>query len=304
MKTLERNIINLHGEVGKQWLQSLPAIVKKLSELWQLTNIVPVKNMSWNFVVLAKQNNILPVVLKISCDSELIQNEYKTLKHFDCRGSIRAIDINTEYNALLLEQAIPGYLLKSHHPIKIEDTINIYAHVVNLLSAHELSDTNYTHAKKWCNAIDRIHDPRIPVQFLEKAKQLRSLLFNKTQREYLCHGDLHLENIIQQGSNWVIIDPKGIIGEMAFEAAAFDLISKDEMKDVSTISSKLLDRMTQLSEALEISFERLSSWIFLRIIISAQWFIEDNGDPNQMLTLASYVYPLLDVSIDGAATFY
>lgn len=100
MKTLERNIINLHGEVGKQWLRSLPVIVEKLSELWQLTNIVLVKNMSWNFVALAERSNTLPVVLKISCDKELIQSEYKTLRHFDGRGAIKAIDINAEYNAL------------------------------------------------------------------------------------------------------------------------------------------------------------------------------------------------------------
>lgn len=298
MKTLERNIINLHGEVGRQWLRSLPVIVEKLSELWQLTNIAPVKNMSWNFVALAEQNNTLPVVLKISCDKALIQSEYKTLRHFDGKGAIKAIDINAEYNALLLEQAMPGCLLKTRHPIKMEDTIHIYANVVKLLSMHELSDTNYTHAKEWCHVIDEMHDPRIPTNFIEKAKQLRSFLFNKTPREYLCHGDLHLENIIQQGANWVVIDPKGIIGEMAFEAAAFDLINQDEMKAISTILSKLHDRIKQLSEALEISFDRLLSWIFLRIMISAQWYIEDNGDPNQMLTLASYVYPLLDISND------
>lgn len=298
MKTLERNIINLYGKIGKEWLKSLPNIIEKLSKQWQLTNVKPVKNMSWNFVALATRKDNLPVVLKISCDKKLIQDEYNTLKQFDGNGAIKVLDIITEYNALLLEQAIPGYLLKEHHPLKIEDTINIYADVVKKLSKHELSDTNYTHAKEWCNAIDRIQNPRIAKHFIEKSMQLRSELLNTAQHEYLCHGDLHLENIIQHGSNWIIIDPKGIIGEMAFEAAAFDLISKDEMKDVSTISSKVIDRITQLSKALEISFDRLLSWIFLRIIISAQWFIEDNGDPTQMLELANCIYPLIDQHID------
>ncbi len=139
-----------------------------------------------------------------------------------------------------------------------------------------------------------IHDSRIEKHFVDKAKQLRSVLLHTTQHEYLCHGDLHLENIIQQGSNWLVIDPKGIVGEMAFEASAYDLISKDEMKDVFTLLSKIIDRVTQLSQALEISFNRLLSWIFLRIITSAQWFIEDDGDPSQMLALANYIYPLLD----------
>lgn len=293
MKTLEKNIINLFGKTGRKWLDSLECTVEKLAQLWHLTNITPVSNMSWNFVALAIQKNNRPVALKISCDPKLIRDEYKTLKHFNGHGAIKVLDINTQYNAILLEQAVPGHLLKVHHPLKIEDTISIYANVVKRLSTNELSDDSYIHAIKWCEAIDRIHDARIDIRFVDKAKQVRSQLLDSTPREYLCHGDLHLENIIQQGSDWVVIDPKGIIGEMAFEAAAFDLISNEEMKDATTASVKIVERVTQLSTVLNISFDRLLSWIFLRIIISAQWYVEDNGDPTQMLALAGYVYPLI-----------
>lgn len=294
IKTLKKNIINLFGETGKKWLDSLTSTVENLAQHWQLTDIRPVANMSWNFVALAIQKNNQPVVLKISCDAQLIQDEHRTLQHFNGHGAIKVLDINKQYNALLLEQAVPGYLLKAHHPLKIEDTVNIYAGVVKALSTNELSDDKYIHARKWCEAIDRIHDARIDKRFVDKAKQLRLMLLDTAQREYLCHGDLHLENIIQQDSNWVVIDPKGIVGEMAFEAAAFDLISFDEMNDTTTISVKIVGRVTQLSTILNINFDRLLSWIFLRIIISAQWFVEDNGDPTQMLALAEYVYPLLN----------
>jgi streptomycin 6-kinase len=145
-----------------------------------------------------------------------------------------------------------------------------------------------------CKTIDRITDPRIDKRFVAKASELKSALLDSVDHEYLCHGDLHLENIIKQNSNWVAIDPKGIIGEMAFEAAAFDLIRNDEMEDVSTIPDKILDRATKLSVTLDLNVDRLLSWIFLRIIISAQWFVEDNGDPSLMLALAKHVYILID----------
>lgn len=298
MNTLEKNIINLYGETGKQWLNSLPSLIEKLSKQWQLIEIQPVKNMNYNFVALAKQKGNIPVVLKISCDNILIENEYNALTHFCGNGAIRVIAINSEDNALLLEQAIPGFLLKEHHPLNIEDTIKIYADVARMLSTRKLTNGNYTHASQWCEVIDKIHDSRIAKQFVDKAIQLKSELLNSAQHEYLCHGDLHLENIIQFGTNWLAIDPKGIFGEMAFEAAAFDLLSDDEMKDVSTISSKLIHRITLLSKALEIDYDRLLAWIFLRIIISAQWFIEDNGDPSNMLVLADYVYPLINRNLD------
>lgn len=128
---------------------------------------------------------------------------------------------------------------------------------------------------------------------MHKAKQLKLNLLNSLKNEYLCHGDLHLENIIQNRNEWLAIDPKGIIGEMAFEAAAFDLLSNDELSDSSTTELKIVNRVKQLSTALDIDPNRLLQWIFLRIIISAQWFVEDNGDPSRVLKLAQHVYPLL-----------
>ena len=293
MKTLEKNIKNMLGEDGKKWLDSLPNLVEKLSHYWSLTHIKPVKNMNWNFVALAIQKNTDLVVLKISFDKQLIQNEYKTLKHFNGHGAIKVLDINKDDHALLLEQAVPGRLLKEFYPSQINETLHIYGQLVKVLSKTKLAHKSYTHVSQWCKAIDGITDQRIDTRYVIKAKELKSALLNSAQYEYLCHGDLHLENILQQGSHWLAIDPKGIIGEMAFEAAAFDLISQEEMQDTSTITTKIIDRVTTLSTVLGLDFHRLLSWIFLRMIISAQWFVEDHGDTGDMLNRAAYIYPLL-----------
>lgn len=134
METLIKNVTNTWGDNGKAWLNQLPILIEFLSKHWSLTDIKPVSNLSYNYVALATQNNNKPVVVKISCDEQLIADEYKALQHFDGRGSIKVLDINTDHHALLLEQAIPGQLLKENHPIKIEDTIEIYAQVVKLES--------------------------------------------------------------------------------------------------------------------------------------------------------------------------
>ena len=80
---------------------------------------------------------------------------------------------------------------------------------------------------------------------------------------------------------------------MAFEAGAFDLISKEEMKDTETFREKITEKAALLSNALDLDYDRLLYWIFLRVIISVQWFIEDNGDPSFMISLADGLYPLL-----------
>ena len=297
MQTLIKNVTNTWGDKGTSWLSNLASILEFLSVHWALTDIKPVNNMSYNYVALAVQANKKPVVIKISCDEQLIADEYKALQHFDGHASIKVIDINKAQNALLLEQAQPGYLLKEQHPINIEDTIKVYAKIVKEIALRPLPIEYYTHVSKWCKAIDRVDDKRIEQRFIEKAQKLKEFLLGSAKQEYVCHGDLHLENIIQYKEQWLSIDPKGIIGEMAFEAAACDIISKGERQDPSTASSKIIDRTTLLARALNLDFNRLLSWIFLRVIISTQWFIEDNGDPNEMLFLAKQIYPLLNGKI-------
>lgn len=294
MSTFENNIKNTWGKIGENWLLKLPSIIEVLAKQWSLVEIKAVDNMNLNYVALATQEGKTPVVLKISCDQALILDEYKALKYFNGQGSIGVIDINVEYNALLLEQALPGTLLKQYNAINTSGTISIYTDVVKQLAKIPLSDENFKHVSQWCNAIDEITDQRIDARLIGKSQQIKSFLLGSVEHEYVCHGDLHLENIIQHETNWLAIDPKGIIGEIAFEAAAFDLINKKELRDVPNLPAKIIERVSCLANALDVNFNRLLAWIFLRLIISAQWFIEDNGDPSEQITLANSIYPLIE----------
>lgn len=292
--TLEKNIVNLAGKKGKLWLASLPKVIAELSAFWSLTQVKPVTNMSWNYVASAVQYHKFPVVLKISWDGQLINAEYLALKHFNGRGAIQVLDKHEEYNALLLVQAIPGDSLKLLLMQEQENTIRAYAEVIKQLKSNNLMSMHgFEHVREWCNALDNINDPRIEKHLVEKAKLLRTYLLNSAEQEHLCHGDLHLNNIIQMENRWLAIDPKGVIAETAFEAAAFDLLTRAEMQDTAVMATKINCRVKVLANALNIKAERLFAWLFLRVLISAQWFIEDNGDPSEMLFLAAQLYPLV-----------
>ncbi len=290
METLEKNVINVWGDTGREWLKRLPNIIDALSVHWKLSDVMPVENMSYNYIAFAKQHHNTHVVLKCGCDQALIENEYRALKHWDDLGSIRVIESVSCHNALLLEQAIPGTSLKESD---IENTIEIYAGIVKTLASKQIPKTKYTHVEKWCQAIDNITDSRISLKYIDKAKELKTYLLSSNRAEYLCHGDLHLDNIIRHQGSWLSIDPKGIIGEMAFEAAAFDVLDKSDWNEINTIPDKINQRLSRLANSLGIPEGRLRAWVFLRAMISAQWFIEDNGNPDEMLRLASVLYPSL-----------
>ena len=117
MHTLAQNAVNILGKNGKKWIANLPSTIQLLADYWKLTNIVPVNNMSYHYVALATCNNSRAVVVKIGFETKVTAAEKRALTYFGNNNvSIQLIDYHAKYNALLLEQAIPGNSLKSFYP--------------------------------------------------------------------------------------------------------------------------------------------------------------------------------------------
>ena len=117
MLKLTQNVIHILGESGKTWIANLPKTTETLVDHWSLTSLIPISDLTFNYVIKATYNNNQPVVLKIGFDADAIISEKQALAHFDGNASIRLIDYNKKYNALLLQQAIPGTSLKSLYPV-------------------------------------------------------------------------------------------------------------------------------------------------------------------------------------------
>ena len=71
------------------------------------------------------------------------------------------------------------------------------------------------------------------------------------------------------------------------------MIGKKEWNTPDEIKNKISKRVNLLAKALEIDKDRLLAWAFLRAMIAAQWFIEDNGNPGEMLQRARPIYSLI-----------
>lgn len=56
MRILEKNVINVWRDKGREWLKNLDNIIAELSAHWKLSDIMPVENMSYNYVAFAKQH--------------------------------------------------------------------------------------------------------------------------------------------------------------------------------------------------------------------------------------------------------
>ena len=96
-------------------------------------------------------------------------------------------------------------------------------------------------------------DLKIPAQTLQKARKIRDQLLKMAMLDVLLHGDLHHDNILQNGDDearhsfsdggWLVIDPKGVIGESAYEVAAFirnpmpELLTHDDAPNIMSTQS-------------------------------------------------------------------
>lgn len=290
MKELTKNAINILGEKGTTWIDTLPTVVKALSDQWELKNITPVENMSYNYVAKAIRYG-QPVVFKIGFYKKAILDERQALFYFNGNAAIRLLDYDEQYNALLLEQAISGITLKSLYPMQEEFVIDGYADTVKRLLAKQTENTYpFRHIKDWLKALDEFKSNRIPNNLLKRSIVLKNSLLSTMTREVVLHGDLHHDNILKNKDTWIVIDPKGIVGEAEFEVAAFDFISADEIKNYNEVKKLFHRRLNLIAEKLKLSAERIKDWVFVRLMLSAVWFVEDNGDPEKAISLAEILY--------------
>lgn len=274
MKTFEQNIIHLYGEKGKQWLDSLPKLITQVKVAYGLSDLKPVNNLSYNYVLSGFQGSE-PIILKLSLDIDGLRREAVALMALKGFGVVKILSENA--GLLLLERATPGVSLKSYFPEKDDEAIHITVNVIKRLHNALVSSSHaFPHIRDWLEALDG--DLKIPAKTLEKARQLRSQLLETSKSYVLLHGDLHHNNILQNGDGWVVIDPKGVMGEPAYEIAAFIRNPMPELLNHSDAANIIHNRITRFAKFLELPSERILKWCFVQVVLAWIWAIEDGCD--------------------------
>lgn len=274
MNQLDKNITNLYGAKGKQWLAHLPLLVSHLKLAYGLSNLKPFKNLTYNYVLSGFQG-LQPVILKLSLNHDSLKREALALKNFTGFGTVKVLLEND--GMLLLERAVPGTSLKSYFPEKDNDAIQVACDCLKQLHEAPIpNNPHFPHIKNWLAALD--NNSRIPCKHLSKARNLRDKLIKTSSTPVLLHGDLHHDNILQKGIDWVVIDPKGVIGEPAYEVAAFIRNPIPELLAYNNWSSIINNRITYFAKTLKLSEQRIINWCYVQAVLAWVWTLEDKGD--------------------------
>ena len=97
-------------EDGEKFLAVLSALIEDASQRWGLTDILPVPNLSYNFVAFAKRAKE-DVILKIGVPNPELNSEMTALKLFNGDGACQLLACDEERGFLLLERLNPGTVL-------------------------------------------------------------------------------------------------------------------------------------------------------------------------------------------------
>ena len=291
MQALKNNILSIYGKKGQQWLDDLPKLIVQVGATYELSNLKPLEALSYNYVLSGFQGS-QPIILKLGLDIDGFKREAAALMAFSRFGVVEVLSANN--GLLLLECAVPGVSLKSHFPENDDEAINITANVIKRLHQVPIPSPHpFPHVKDWLAVLDS--DLKIPAQTLQKARELRDQLLKTAASDVLLHGDLHHDNILQNGNDWVVIDPKGVIGEPAYEVAAFIRNPMPELLTHDNSPNIIHNRITQFSELLELPSQRIFDWCFVQAVLSWMWAIEDGSDDTYSKNLTEFFESYTDV---------
>jgi len=149
---------------------------------------------------------------------------------------------------------------------------------------------SFPHIKDWLSVFDE--ELKIPGQYLNKARQLRDHLLETSDKDCLLHGDLHHDNILQFSKDWITIDPKGVIGESAYEVAAFIRNPIPQLLEHDRFLDMIHHRIRDLSEILGLSERRLIDWCFVQAVLAWAWALEDRCETHDFEKLSKIFYDL------------
>jgi streptomycin 6-kinase len=128
------------------------------------------------------------------------------------------------------------------------------------------------------------------------AETARALLRDPREVGVL-HGDLHHGNVLDFGARgWLAIDPKGLVGERAFDFA--NIFTNPDLDDparpLATGPETFARRVEIVAEAAKLDRTRLLRWILAWTGLSAAWFLGDGDSAAVDLQVAELAAAALD----------
>jgi streptomycin 6-kinase len=229
-----------------------------------------------------------PAVLKILAGASDEATAPRWLRHFAGRGAARVI--REDRGAVLLQRAMPGSPLSELVADgRDEQATDILATVMLRLHHGRKPPAGWPTLLDWAEGFTRqrarpLHR-RLPQRLFDRGETIFRELAASQGTQYLLHGDLHHGNVLADGKeDWLVVDPKGVVGESAYETAAA-IRNPAEFYPFQLDAAFMGRRVAIFAERLSVERERILGWFVAQTVLSACWLIED-GDSEEAVARA------------------
>ncbi len=289
------------GDAGRRWIETLPDTIAQCVRIWDLSLEAPYADLSFQYVTRARRTDGTPVVLKLGVPRDELDGEVQALRLYAGRGVVRLLETDRALGALLLERIRPGSQLAE---LALNDDIaatrigaTAMRSLLTLGIKPEASCEAVTSLGSvehgWAHAFDgyrmlvaRGSGP-LPAEIVHDAERRfdRLVLSGAVSDQHLLHGDLHHHNILRSSvdeNTWIVIDPKGVIGEPACEISAFLRNPGSVFATHDDHSGRMHRRVEAFASITDLDPLRIRDWGVVGAVVSAIWCIEDGAtDPDQ-----------------------
>ncbi len=271
MNSFEDTIQRLYGKQGSYWLRHLPEKIHAIAEKHYLSALKPLSNLSYHYVLAGFQGQ-QPIILKLAYNADSLKKEASALKAFNGFGAAQVLA--NEPGWLITTRAIPGNSLKTYFPKRDETAVTIVCEAIQRLHQASIPPATFLTIQDWLLALDQ--EWEISPDDLHQARQLRDHLLATAAMPVLLHGDLHHENLLQNGDEWLVIDPKGVIGEPIFDVSAFLRNPIPELLQHPEAVAFIQLRVERFADIMGYSRLRIVQWCFVQAVLAQAWALEDN----------------------------
>jgi streptomycin 6-kinase len=182
--------------------------------------------------------------------------------------------------AVLLERLRPGTSLVAVAEYDDDRATAVLADVIGRLNPDARIDGMPT-VREWGAAFDRFLDSgsdAIDGKVVVRARDDYRALCGSQSSVRLLHGDLHHENVVYDDSRgWVVIDPKGVVGELEYEIGA--ALRNPRHFGPARLAAAMPPRIDFFAARLGLDRDRILRWASSQAVLTALWEREDRQTP-------------------------
>jgi streptomycin 6-kinase len=278
-KEFIRNTVELCGERGQAWLDKIPEIVSGLEQSWSIKAGKHFRHLSYNYVANATTADGNPAVLKLALPLQDVEiyGEAEYLRTLNGEGAVKLLQFDREKQAVLIEKCVPGKNLRSVCRNARNEAVPIAIDVLKrILRPVPASQRDLIKLDDWFDGLKRAAGTKFPLDYAERALNYYQELSSDRENQFLLHGDLHHENILSATREpFLVIDPKGIIGHVAYDIGVF-LNNHANWLDWDTrLQTRVDQAIDEFASAFRLPEEIVRKAAFCQMVLSWWWMFDE-----------------------------